>query len=98
LRRHVINANSDNVSVIGTRTNTVITTIPADDLPNGVAITPNGRRAYVTNLNSGTVSVIDTRTNTVVTTIRVGTWPRDVAFTRRVTEPTSPTSWTTPCR
>lgn len=37
-----------------------ITDIPVGDNPAGVAVSPDGRRAYITNHGSGTVSVIDT--------------------------------------
>ena len=78
------------VSVIDTKTNTVVATIGVGVLPEGVAISPNGRTAYVANEGSNTVSVIDTKTNTVVdldpTTpeiegIPVGMGPSGVAFT-----------------
>jgi YVTN family beta-propeller protein len=61
------------VSVIDTATNTVIATIPIGGIPiggnraYGVAITPDGTRAYVVT-NDNTASVIDTATNTVVAT------------------------------
>jgi len=61
------------VSVIDTATNTggvAGTGIPVC-CPLGVAITPDGTRAYVTE-NISEVSVIDTATNTVVATITVG--------------------------
>ncbi|WP_030980839.1 YncE family protein [Streptomyces sp. NRRL S-1824] len=47
--------------------------------PVGVAITPDGLRAYVVNGGSGNVSVIDTASNMVTAT--VGTNPRGVAIT-----------------
>uniref|UniRef100_UPI000A96E89D YncE family protein n=1 Tax=Rhodococcus marinonascens TaxID=38311 RepID=UPI000A96E89D len=49
--------------------------------PVGVAVTPDGTRAYVTNVGDGTVSVIDTATNTVVETVPVGAAPQGVAIT-----------------
>jgi len=51
-----------------TATNTVITTIPVGLFPVGVAITPDGSRAYVTNQGM-TIFVINTATNTVIATI-----------------------------
>ena len=68
---------SDTVSVIDTSTNTVTATVPVD-VPQGVAVTPNGALVYVPNALSHTVSVIDTSTNTVIDTVPVGTFP--VAF------------------
>lgn len=44
--------------------------IPVGSAPTGVAISPDGNRAYVTN-NDSSVSVIDTATNTVVDTIPI---------------------------
>jgi YVTN family beta-propeller protein len=48
----------------------------------GVAITPNGTRAYVTNEDSDTVSVIVTDSNVVIATIQVGHSPDGVAIRR----------------
>ena len=58
----------------------MVTTIPVSATA-GVAITPDGNRAYVTSPGEGTVSVIDTATNTVVATIPVGVGPIGVAIT-----------------
>jgi YVTN family beta-propeller protein len=41
---YISNSGSDTVSVIDTATNTVTTTIPVDDTPLGVAVTPDGSR------------------------------------------------------
>jgi YVTN family beta-propeller protein len=54
------------VSVIDTKTDTVIAAIQVGANPFGVAVTPDGRKVYVANAGSNTVSVIDTETNTVV--------------------------------
>ncbi|MHC8293915.1 YVTN family beta-propeller repeat protein [Pseudomonas sp. LB3P58] len=50
-------------------------TIPVGDAPFGIAVSPDGTRAYVCNRNSHTVSVIDTATNRVLTNIPVGKEP-----------------------
>jgi len=77
---YIANANSGTVSVIDTRTNTVIgSPIPVGDVPWGVAVSPDGRKVYITNIYSGTVSVIDTRTNTAVATFPAGHNPYGVA-------------------
>jgi YVTN family beta-propeller protein len=47
--------------------------------PTGVAIAPDGKRAYVTNLDSDSVSVIDTTTNKVVKAIKGFDHPAGVA-------------------
>jgi serine/threonine-protein kinase len=53
-------------------TPTVIATISVGDAPEGVAVSPDGRRAYITNFNSRIVSVIDTGAGTVTASIRNG--------------------------
>src|SRR5258708_749409 len=67
---------SNNVSVIDTRTNTVVgSPIPVGAAPFGVAASPDGRFVYVANVVSNTVSVINAVTNQVSSTIQVGTAP-----------------------
>jgi len=78
---YVANWGDNTVSVINTKTNTVVATIPVGSRPSGLAITPNGKFAYVANQYSNTVSVINTETNTVVATIPVGSFPLGVAIT-----------------
>ena len=68
------------VSVIDTLTNAVVDTITVGESPWGIAITPDGKRAYVAN-QSGTISVIDTSTNTVIDTIIDTDGPFGVAIT-----------------
>jgi YVTN family beta-propeller protein/autotransporter-associated beta strand protein len=75
----VTNFGGTSVSVINTGTNTVVATINAGLSPFGVAVSPDGTRAYVTNDGSNNVSVINTGTNMVVATINVGTNPLGVA-------------------
>ena len=65
----------------------MLTTIGVGVDPFGVAVTPDGSRAYIANENYtspqsvGSVSVIDTTTNTVTATIDFGSGkaPNDVA-------------------
>jgi YVTN family beta-propeller protein len=64
---YVSNIDSNTVSVIATDKNRVVATISVGGDPTGVAVTPDGTRAYVIS-NGGTVSVIDTVTNSVLTT------------------------------
>jgi DNA-binding beta-propeller fold protein YncE len=45
-----------------TNPNTVVATVGVGVFPVGVAISPDGTRAYVTNAGDFTVSVIDTTT------------------------------------
>jgi YVTN family beta-propeller protein len=65
---YVANFNSNTVSVVNTRDNTVVATVNVGIGPNGVAITPNGAFAYVTNYYSLTVSVVNTASKVVVVT------------------------------
>ncbi len=70
------------VSVIDTATNSVISTVGMVQ-PNGVAISPDGSRAYVTNNPTNAfVSVIDTATDTVIATVAVGLNPQLLAITQ----------------
>ena len=77
---YIPNLSDATVSMIATATNTVRATIPVGNLPEGVAVLPDGSKAYVTNLDSGTVSVIDARTSTVTASIAVGDEPNHVAI------------------
>ncbi|TSB32070.1 Ig-like domain repeat protein [Streptomyces benahoarensis] len=56
-------------------------TVTVGSFPTGVAITPNGLRAYVANEGSNNVSVIDTTSLTVTATVPVGATPFGVAIT-----------------
>jgi YVTN family beta-propeller protein len=58
-RVYVANYLSGSVSVIGTSTNQVITTIHGLCSPSAVTVSPGGTHIYVTNsMNRGTVAVI----------------------------------------
>jgi YVTN family beta-propeller protein len=46
---YISNLSSNNVSVIDTANNTVVTTVPVGASPFGVAVNPAGTFAYVTN-------------------------------------------------
>ncbi len=78
---YIANEFSDNVSVINTATNTVVTTITVGIDAFGVTVSPDGGFVYVTNGGADTLSVIDTSTNTVTATVTVGTGPGGVAIT-----------------
>ena len=47
--------------------------------PWGVAVSPDGTKAYVSNTFSNTTSVINTTDDTVIATVPVGTGPLGVA-------------------
>jgi YVTN family beta-propeller protein len=54
---------------IATDKNQVVADMRVGNYPSGIAVTPDGTRAYVTHIYSNTVFVIDTVTNLVLTTI-----------------------------
>jgi YVTN family beta-propeller protein len=64
----VTNANSDNVSVINTKTLTVVNTIEVGNGPQSIHRSKNNRLLYVTNREDYTVSVIDIKRQSVVST------------------------------
>lgn len=79
---YIPNSTSNNVTVINTVTNAVVTTIPVGRVPNAAAVSPDGSQVYVVNTapgQAGSVSVIDASSNTVIKTITVGSLPWGVA-------------------
>ncbi len=80
--RNAYVANSGDVSVIDTTTNTSLgTSISVGATPRAIAITPDGDRAYVVNVGDSDVSVIDIATNTkLASDIEVGALPKAIAI------------------
>jgi len=76
---YIPNGGSNNVSVIDTASNTVVSTIAVGSGPIGVAVNATGTRVYVSNLVSNSVSVIDTATNAASATVPVGASPGGIA-------------------
>lgn len=68
------------VAVFDTATYQVVTTIPVT-APDGLVITPDGRKVYVSSADSGSVKVIDTSADEVRTSIAVGTMPQGLSIT-----------------
>jgi YVTN family beta-propeller protein len=68
---YITNLDSKSVSVVNTRTNEVIATVPVGVGPWGVAVSPDGRRVYVANNSSASLSVINTASNTVIATVNL---------------------------
>jgi YVTN family beta-propeller protein len=84
-RLYAPDSRSNDLAIIDTASNTIAATVPVGDYPYGVALTPDGRKAYVTNRGSfsgggTTVSVVDTGTGSVTMTIPVGTTPAGIAI------------------
>jgi YVTN family beta-propeller protein len=67
------------VAVIDTTTNRVLRTIPVQNGPHGLVMTPDGRKVYVSSDGASTVSVIDTATDQVVSSVDVGPNPHGLA-------------------
>src|SRR5213079_1284746 len=72
---------SDEVAVIDTSTNQVVTQIPVGTFPIRIAMTPNRRKAFVSNGMSASISVLDTVARTNTATIPVGIFPGESAIT-----------------
>jgi YVTN family beta-propeller protein len=65
----VVNAASNDVSIIDTATNLAAAHLVVGDNPRGIVVAPDGLNAYVNNTLEGTVSVIDTTTLSVTSTV-----------------------------
>ncbi|MGM7682995.1 YncE family protein [Cytobacillus sp. Hm23] len=72
---YITNGGNSTVSVIDTKTHSVVTTIQVENSPFLVTFTPDGKLAYVTNSVDGTVSVIDVKAHSVISTVQVGQLP-----------------------
>jgi YVTN family beta-propeller protein len=74
---YVANSQSNNVTVSigGVGCGFFSGTVPVGVRPVGVAVSPDGARAYTTNMGDGTVSVIDTALPAVTATVQVGGSP-----------------------
>jgi YVTN family beta-propeller protein len=78
---YATNYGSNSVNVFSTATNTLLTTIPVGQTPQGVTFNPSGTEAYVANDdNTGTISVIDVATSTVTSTISTAENPFELTF------------------
>ena len=71
----VVNAASNDLSVINLISRTLAAHIEVGDNPRGIVLAPDGSLAYVNNTLAGTVSVIDTQAYTVTAVITVTNIP-----------------------
>lgn len=76
----VVNAASNDVTVVDLVDRRGLAHIEVGDNPRGIAISPDGTTAWVNNTLAGTVSVIDTASYTVVDTIDVTEIPMPPAL------------------
>src|SRR5437773_9024954 len=72
---------SDEVAVIDTLTNQVVTQIPVGAFPIRIAITPDRGKAFISNAQSASISVLDTVAHTNIATIPVYNVPGESAIT-----------------
>ncbi|MGD8968696.1 MAG: hypothetical protein PVI07_14395, partial [Anaerolineae bacterium] len=67
----ILNAASNDVSVIDLSNNQLVAHVEVGDNPRGIVLSPDGSAAYVNNTLAGTVSVVDTAAYTVTSVITV---------------------------
>jgi YVTN family beta-propeller protein len=68
------------IAVLDTTTQKVLKTIPVT-APDGMVITPDGKKVYVSSTDSGVVEVISTANDTIISSISVGTMPAGLSIT-----------------
>ena len=78
----VLNAASNDISVIDLAGRRLAAHIQVSDNPRGIVLSPDGRTAYVNNTLAGTVSMVDTASYTVTATITVTRIPLPPALLR----------------
>jgi YVTN family beta-propeller protein len=78
----VVNAGSNDLSVLDLVNRRLAAHIQVGDNPRGIVLSPDGNTAYVNNTLAGTVSVLDTRTYTVTATITTTQIPLPPALLR----------------
>ncbi|GID26869.1 YVTN family beta-propeller protein [Paractinoplanes brasiliensis] len=80
MRAFTANHESNAVSVIDMRSNTVIRNIPVSRAPHSIAVSPDGRMALVAGYEADTADLIDTVTLKRTGPFKVGRDPQSVAF------------------
>ncbi|MGH9909570.1 MAG: YncE family protein, partial [Nitrososphaerales archaeon] len=78
---YVANSNSNYVSVIDTKSNSVVDDIPVGSHPSKVAVNPDTNMVYTLSTASNSTSIIDGSTNSVRTTLPVAN-PYELAVNR----------------
>ena len=66
---YLVNAGSNDLSVIDIPTNRSLAHLEVGANPRGIAISPDGTRVFVNNVLDGTLSVLETETHTIAETI-----------------------------
>ena len=73
---------NNTIGVLDTATGHVLRTIKVPAGPEGVIVTPDGRRVYVSSEDATELSVIDTATDKVIKTLDLGRSPEGMALSR----------------
>jgi YVTN family beta-propeller protein len=79
-RAVVVNEGEASLMVFDARTHARLMTIPVGNDPFGLALEPDGSRAYVASTRDNEVAIVDLATNTVTGTVRVGLSPSGMAL------------------
>ncbi len=77
-RLYVSASNARAVIVLDTAKGTVLAELPAQDYPNGIALSPDGETLYVANRYSDTVTVLDLRSQAPICHVAVDNQPFDL--------------------
>jgi len=77
---YIANSSSNSVTEYDIATSSVVGTFAAGDIPEALAVTPDGSQLYVADGGSNQILVVNTATNTVAGTITVGDLPASIAF------------------
>jgi YVTN family beta-propeller protein len=78
---YIVEGEADAVAAVDPTTRKLVKAIPVGELPESLAVSPDGKTVYVVNHNSEDVSIIDTATNTSPPgSIPVGGEPYAIAF------------------
>lgn len=76
---YVANQNSNSLSAVNTRDNTVAPPVATSFSPAGLALSPDGTRLYATNPNANIVTVYSTASNALVASFAIGQLPQGIA-------------------
>jgi YVTN family beta-propeller protein len=79
---YVTHISQNFISVIDTKTDSLIGIIPSGSGSCSLAFSPDGQTGYITNFTSNTITVFDKHTNNQITSIPVGTSPSQILITQ----------------
>ncbi len=77
---YVANSDGNNIALVSTRTWQVLETIPVENSPQALLLTPDGQRLYVADWQDGAISSVDLAQGNRVSTARVGGSPEYLAY------------------